>query len=271
MKGNPVKGAGYFLRGLSMLPEKGIRHFVLVPLLINILLFGGAIWFLIDQMGFWIDYLLSSILPDWDWLEFLRYLLWPLVAGSILIVVYYSFSIVANIIAAPFNGILSEKVEQRLRGELVTDEGWKAVIALIPRAVAREISKLIYYLPRLLLLLILTFIPVIGWIAPLLWFLFGCWMMAIQYCDYPMDNNKVSFKDMKAALKQRRFTSLGFGGLVSVGMMIPLVNMLVMPAAVVGATIFWVEEYASGQGEIDLSGFAAKSVGADPAGRIGSD
>lgn len=96
-------------------------------------------------------------------------------------------------------------------------------------------------------------------------------MMAIQYCDYPMDNNKVSFKDMKEALKQRRLTSLGFGGLVSIGMMIPLVNLLIMPAAVVGATIFWVEEYASDQGEIDLRGFAGKSVDTDQTGRLGSD
>ena len=250
MKGNPLRGAGFFLRGLSMLPEKGIRHFVLVPLLINMFLFSGAIWLLFDQMGVWIDYLLSSILPDWDWLQFLRYILWPMVAILVVITVYYSFSVVANIIAAPFNGILSEKVEQRLRGVTITDSGWKEILALIPRTVAREVSKLLYYLPRLLFLMVLAFIPVLGWVAPFLLFLFGCWMMAIQYCDYPMDNNKVSFKDMKQSLKERRMTSVGFGGLVSIGMMIPLVNLLVMPAAVVGATIFWVEEYANDQGEI---------------------
>ncbi|GGK61841.1 sulfate transporter CysZ [Amphritea balenae] len=253
MKGNPLRGAGFFLRGLSMLPEKGIRHFVLVPLLINMFLFSGAIWLLFDQMGVWIDYLLSSILPDWDWLQFLRYILWPMVAILVVIAVYYSFSVVANIIAAPFNGILSEKVEQRLRGVTITDSGWKEILALIPRTVAREVSKLLYYLPRLLFLMVLAFIPVLGWIAPFLLFLFGCWMMAIQYCDYPMDNNKVSFKDMKQSLKERRMTSVGFGGLVSIGMMIPLVNLLVMPAAVVGATIFWVEEYANDQGEIVIN------------------
>lgn len=269
MRSNPVRGAGYFLRGLSMLPEKGIRHFVLVPLCINILLFSGAIWLLFDQMGYWIDYLLNTILPDWEWLDFLRYILWPLVAILVLIVVYYSFSIVANIIAAPFNGILAEKVEQRLRGETITDEGWQAVIALIPRAIARELAKLAYYLPRVLFLLVLSFIPVIGWIAPVLWFLFGAWMMAIQYCDYPMDNNRVSFKDMKLSLKQRRMTSVGFGGLVSVGMMIPVFNLLVMPAAVVGATIYWVEEYTAT--EVDFTQFNSKPLESDSTEQVGKD
>ena len=271
MKGNPIRGAEYFFRGLKMLPEKGIRHFVLVPLIINILLFSGAIWLLMDQMGYWIDYLLNKLLPDWEWLQFLRYILWPLVAALVLIIVYYSFSVVANIIAAPFNGILSEKVEQRLRGITVTDEGWKAVIALIPRTVGREIAKLMYFLPRFLFLLVLAFIPVIGWVAPVLWFLFGSWMMAIQYCDYPMDNNKVSFGEMKDYLKDRRMTSCGFGGLVSLGLMVPLVNLLVMPAAVVGATIFWVEEYANDHGVIDLAGFGGDRLSGKSSDRIGSD
>ncbi len=262
MKGNPLRGAGYFVRGLKMLPEPGIRPFVLVPLLINILLFSGAIWLLLDQMGYWIDYLLSTMLPDWEWLQFLRYLLWPLVAALVLIMVYYGFSIVANIIAAPFNGILAEKVEQRLRGVTVTDEGWKAVVAMIPRAIGREVAKLLYFLPRFLFLLVLAFIPVIGWIAPLLWFLFGSWMMAIQYCDYPMDNNKVSFRAMRDILKARRLTACGFGGLVSFGLMVPLLNLLVMPAAVVGATIYWVEECAA---RADEPGFNGRAGSRPPA------
>lgn len=111
----------------------------------------------------------------------------------------------------------------------------------------RELSKLAYYLPRLLLLLILSFIPVVNILAPFLWFLFGAWMMAIQYCDYPMDNNKVSFRQMKVMLAKRRLTSVSFGAIVQVGMMIPLVNLVVMPAAVIGATLYWCEEHCANQ------------------------
>lgn len=245
MKGNPLKGAGYLLRGLQMLPDPSIRHFVIVPLLINVLLFGGAIALVFGQFNGWVDYLLHRVLPDWHWLEFLRYLLWPLLALLVLIVVYYGFTIVANIIAAPFNGLLSEKVERKLRGAVVTDEGWKELLALIPRTLAREVAKLVYYLPRVLLLLVLTFIPLVGLVSPILWFLFGAWMMSIQYCDYPMDNNKVSFSQMKEMLKAQRLTSVGFGSLIQLGMMVPLLNLVLMPAAVVGATLYWVEEHAN--------------------------
>ncbi|MBV0933231.1 sulfate transporter CysZ [Marinobacterium weihaiense] len=241
MRANPVRGAGYLLRGAAMLPQPGLRRFVLVPLIVNVLLFIGAIWFLIEQFSVWVDYWLG-FLPQWA--DFLYWAFWPVFALLVLVLVYYGFSIVANLIAAPFNGFLSEKVETQLRGEPVTDEGWGELLAMIPRSLARELHKLAYYLPRLLLVFAITFIPVVNLVAPLLWFLFGAWMMSIQYCDYPMDNNKVSFGQMRQLMKTRRVTSIGFGGLVQLGMLIPVVNLILMPAAVVGATIFWVEEYA---------------------------
>lgn len=240
MKGNPVKGSGYLLRGFGMLTQPGIRQFVLIPLLVNILLFSGAIWLLVAQFDQWMAYWIGK-LPAW--LSFLDWLIWPLFAVLVLVVVYYGFSLVANLIAAPFNGFLSEKVERMTRGESVADEGWKGLLTMVPRALMRELAKMAYYLPRLFLLLIFSFIPVLNVAAPFLWFLFGAWMMAIQYCDYPMDNHKVSFARMKTLLGERKLTSVSFGAMVQIGMMVPVVNLIVMPAAVIGATLYWVEEH----------------------------
>ncbi|MEN8761084.1 MAG: EI24 domain-containing protein, partial [Thiogranum sp.] len=37
-------GPGYLLQGFSLLRKPGLRRFVLMPLLINIVLFGGLVW-----------------------------------------------------------------------------------------------------------------------------------------------------------------------------------------------------------------------------------
>ncbi len=240
MIGNPVKGGGYALRALHLLSEKKLRVFVLFPLVINIILFSGALYFMFNQLPIWIASWLS-FLPDF--LSFLEFILYPLFAITAMLVVYYSFSILANIIAAPFNGILSERVEQMLGGYEVADESLKELLAIIPQSIGREFAKLAYYIPRVILLLILSFIPGINLFAPFFWFVFGAWMMAIQYCDYPMDNNKVTFKQMLVLLKKKRLTSLGFGSVVQVAMMIPILNFIMMPVAVIGATIYWVEEH----------------------------
>lgn len=57
-----------------------------------------------------------------------------------------------------------------------------------------------------------------------------------------MDNHQLSFAEVKRAVRSRRLSSLGFGGLVALCTAIPLVNFFVVPAAVVGATLLWCEE-----------------------------
>ena len=78
--------------------------------------------------------------------------------------------------------------------------------------------------------------------APVLWFLLGAWMMSIQFVDYPMDNHQLGFADVKEAVRSRRLSSMGFGGLVALCTSIPVVNFFVVPAAVVGATLLWSKE-----------------------------
>jgi CysZ protein len=59
-----------------------------------------------------------------------------------------------------------------------------------------------------------------------------------------MGNHDLSFADQKKRLSQHRGLTLGFGGSVMVLTTIPLINFVVMPLAVAGATIIWVEQLA---------------------------
>jgi CysZ protein len=70
-------------------------------------------------------------------------------------------------------------------------------------------------------------------------------MLAISYLDYPMANHGLSFPEQRRQLGQRRYLALGFGGATMFALAIPLVNFLVIPAAVAGATILWVERLES--------------------------
>src|SRR5699024_9149176 len=108
----------------------------------------------------------------------------------------------------------------------------------------REIRKLIYYVVWVMPCLLLHFIPVIGVaLSPIIWFIFTSWMQVIQYSDYPFDNHKVPFKAMLTTLKNDRFDCLIFGSLVSFFTFVPVLNLIIMPVAVCGATAMWVERY----------------------------
>jgi CysZ protein len=242
MANNPITGAGYLLRGLGLIFKPGIRKYTLIPLLINTILFASIIWFGAQQFEELINWMLSY-LPGW--LDWLRFILWPLFAITAVLVVFFSFSMVANLIGAPFNGLLSEAVDRHLSGQAIEQEGdWKILLKNIVPALIDELRKILYFLIRAIPLGILFLIPVINIVAPFLWLAFSAWMLAVEYCDYPMGNHGLSFQDQRVRLKQKRMLSLGFGSSTLLATMIPIANFLVMPAAVAGSTAMWVDKFA---------------------------
>jgi CysZ protein len=242
VNGSISNGAGYFLRGAQLLKHPRLRPFILIPLLVNIVIFGALIGFSVQ----WINAALGDIM-GWlpGWLTWLTWLIWPLVLLSLGLITGYFFTAVALLIASPFNGLLAEKVEEIVTGQEVKGpETIAQAFMIFPRAISRELVKLAYYLPLLLVVLVVTWIPPFNLVAPVLWFLFGAWMMSVQYVDYPMDNHMTSFADLKEVLRERRLSSLGFGGVVALVSGVPLLNFFVVPAAVCGATLYWCEELA---------------------------
>ncbi|OTA17728.1 sulfate transporter CysZ [Xenorhabdus beddingii] len=234
-------GIHYIAQGWRLITRSGIKRFVLLPLLANILLLGGSFWWLYQKLDSWIQWTLDKI-PNW--MQWLSFLIWPLAVISILLIFTYFFSTLANFIASPFNGLLAEKLEADLTGIPAPDTGIIGLLKDTPRILKRELVKILYYIPRALVLLLLYFIPGIGQtIAPVLWFIFSAWMLLIQYCDYPFDNHKVSFSAMRSTLRQDKIDNLQFGAAVSILTMIPIVNLFIMPVAVCGATAMWVDRY----------------------------
>ena len=231
-------GLAYLARGLKLIQTKGLKRFVVIPILINLVLFSTAVYWLTVTTQQWIDQFMAWLPSYFQWLE---YLLYPLLVIFILAMFYFLFTSVTNLIAAPFNGLLSEKVERYESGKMVGDEGLAGLLKDIPRTLGRELQKMWYFLPRALGFFLLSlFVPIIGQV---IWFVWVCWMMSIQYLDYPFDNHKLAFTRMRFELRAQKGMSLSFGFGVTVLTMIPLVNLIVMPLAIAAATALWVDHY----------------------------
>jgi len=231
-------GASYFFKGFSLIKQKGVRRFVFIPLAINALLFSVAFYYVYLELNIYMEQFMAW-LPSW--LDWLSVIVWPLAVITILVLFSFIFSTVANWLAAPFNGLLSEKIEAMLHGQSTPKGSMTDIVKDIPRTLSREWQKLSYYLPRAIgFFIILWVLPVVGQI---IWFLFIAWMMAIQYKDYPFDNHKVPFSQMKVMLREQQGLSFSFGITVAVFSMIPIVDLVVMPVAICGATALWVDHY----------------------------
>lgn len=236
MIGPFLRGARCALTGLSLLAHPRLRAFVLLPLTINVLLFGGGLWWGGGALSGWLDAQIAK-LPDW--LHWLHWLLVPLLIVAAALVTFYGFSIVANLLAAPFNGQLAERAED------LFDPGapragrplWQEVTV----AFASALRMTLYFLLRAIPFLILFFVPVVNVAAPFLWAAFGAWMLALQYLDYPLGNHGIDFREQRLAHRADRARTFGFGCAVLLLTLVPVLNFIAMPAAVIGAAALVVE------------------------------
>ena len=231
-----MNGINCFFEGSRLIRQPGLRQYVIIPLLINIVVLSVVMYMGFSQYEQW-QLALTSWLPEW--LQFLSGIVAVLSAIVIFTLTIYCFSIFANIIASPFNAILSEKIEEKLVG--TTIQSLSNPLLIMSRALSREIGKLIYFLPRLVGLLILSVIPGLNALAPFAWVLFGAWMMAVQYTDYAADNNQLSFSELRKRLRKNLFQALMFGVIIYFVTAIPIVNLILIPMAVAGGTVYWVQ------------------------------
>lgn len=246
-----MSGARYLVEGKRLAQLPAIRPFVWVPLILNMVLFSIATYYSVTWiydvvMGLDFKYDFVSWL---DWLEpivaglagFFGWIL--IVAGALLVllVVGSLFTMMTHLVASPFLGLLAEKVEAEIHTPTYSTQ---SLPQLALRTVKREFRKLFYWLSRAAVLgvisLILWFIPGVNVINPVIWYVFGAWVMAMQYVDIAADNNGASFADLLALLRRHRLETYGFGGVVMLLTSIPVLNLFIVPLAVAGGVVFWV-------------------------------
>lgn len=225
-------------RGTRLVYTPGLRRYVFLPILVNLVVYAAMLGYVVANFGGWLDGWMAMV-PGW--LEWLSWLIWPLFVISLVLIVFFSFTLVTHLIAAPFYGFLAARVEAQVTGRPPADD--RGLVRTGVDAVGRELVKLAYILPRMAVLFVISWIPVINLAAPLLWLAFSAWIMAITYLDYPMDNNLVSFGDMRRRLASRRWPTLTFGGWVTLITWIPLANLFLLPGAVAGAVLMWDRHY----------------------------
>ena len=240
MLGDITTGLQALARGVRLLNQPGVRIYVIIPFAINLLLFGALIWYgysLFEPMVAW----MMSYVPGF--LGFLEGLIWLFIVVLTAITVFFTFTPVANIVAAPFNALMSEKIEMHLTGAAASSDISFMKMAL--DAIRSQLGKLLYIALWAIGLLLFSLIPVVNLVAPVLWVIFGSWLLSLEYLDYPMGNHDLVFDQEKQLLRERRGIALGFGGGVMAMTSIPIVNFVAMPIAVAGATLLWVEQFQS--------------------------
>ncbi|MDC0172551.1 sulfate transporter CysZ [Gammaproteobacteria bacterium] len=238
-------GPSLMIEGLRTLWRRDIRWLVLIPLLINIVLFAVGTGFAASWLQNWITTITTSV-PDW--LQWLAWAIWFLFTILALAIYSFTFTILANLVGSPFYGVIAQRV---IVAE-VADNQSNALneIGLLRGAwnsLVRELQLIGYFLPRTVVVgimaVMLSFIPVVNLLAPIIAGGWAAWCLCLQYLDYAADSQGVTFLALRKKVSGNRLNSIGFGLSAMLASAIPLVNLVMLPASVVAGSLLWCRQH----------------------------
>ena len=157
----------------------------------------------------------------WAYIHLVKVLLYIV----ILVVMFYTFIVLANILASPVYDYLVSRYQRTYYPDAHAARAISPVKGIL-FVMKEEVKKaaLMLVIPLLLLL-----IPVIG---PLLGFVVAALFIAWDYVDFSLSRDYPLLKDRIKALWRHKAFFLGFG----CPLLIPLLGLVILPFAILGAT-----------------------------------
>jgi CysZ protein len=236
--GGPLAGAGDVLRGIGLfLGTPGVRLLGILP----VLLAGLVVLTLLGLLVAYLDQLADAITPFADrWDESTRTLVrvgagLALLLGSTAVLVV-SFTVIAQIIGQPFYERISDRIEHQLGAVPAGADApwWRS----FPRASLESALLLALTLACTAPLLLLGLVPVLGQtVVPVLQALVAGFFLAVELLAIPLERRGLHLAERLRFVWRHRAQTLGFGVTAFLLFLVPLMNVLAMPGAVVGATL----------------------------------
>lgn len=156
--------------------------------------------------------------------------------GAVGLIAVFTFAAVTLLVGDPFYERIWRAVETRLGGAPpeVDEPLWRAAW----RSVGGGIRLFALAAAVGILIFALGLVPVLGTIlSAVLGAIFGGWILALELSGYAFDARGLRWRDRRRMLGARRTTTLGFGTLTYLLFLVPFGAVVIMPAAVAGATM----------------------------------
>lgn len=227
-----IKGAAILLGGFARLFAEATLRGVLWRIVLMLFVLMLGVTFGVYSLA---EYLAGLWLPAgdaWYW-QIVSWLVWALAVLLAMFTGAVSFTMLGSVAVAPWLETLAARAEALHRGTAFTeqDAGW---LGPVMHSLANAVRPLLGLLGMGLLALAVIWLPLVGQVAAMLiWAYAGIRFLNYELMDVPATRRGWSFAERKRQLAGKRLFWLGFGGLGMALMMLPLVNLLILPAAVV--------------------------------------
>lgn len=185
----------------------------------------------------------TLLLKDWveridlGWVSFLisiaGLLLWLL-----MMLFYFSlFKYIFLIIGSPLFAYLSEKTESIMDGRDFPIS-FKQLLRDIARGVRLALRNTLWQTVYTIAVIILSFIPLVGWAAPVLSLFIECYYYGFSMLDYSCERHRLSTAQSISFIGNHKGLAIGNGFIFYLMHLLPFVGWVLAPSyAVVAATI----------------------------------
>ncbi len=156
----------------------------------------------------------------------------------VLLLFYFSlFKFLFLIIGSPVFAYLSEKTESIMEGRDFPFS-FSQLLKDIGRAIKIALRNVLWQTVYVVTILFLSFIPIFGWIAPLVALFVECYYFGFSMLDYSSERNKLTAQQSIAFISRHKGLAIGNGMVFYMLHLLPLIGWLFAPSyAVVAATL----------------------------------
>jgi CysZ protein len=217
---------------------------ILIPGILYTILFGAGIYFFWNSSSTVIEWMfaktgVSNWMEKWDdsWLRFL-FIFGRIAIHLVFLLFYFSlFKYLFLILGSPLFAWLSEKTEAIIEGK---DFPFSLTQLLkdIVRGIRIALRNMLWQTVYAVAIFILAFIPVVGWITPLIGLMIECYYLGFSMLDYSCERHKLSTAQSINFIGRHKGLAIGNGLVFYLMHLLPILGWVLAPSyAVIAATI----------------------------------
>ncbi len=239
-----VIAIGAYFRAHQFIGQHRLWKWIIIPGTLYMLLFLGGMYIFWESSDAAVTSITHGLGVDkWvhrqeSWLLSFLFLMGELMVRLIIIFFYFSlFKYLFLIIGSPLFAYLSEKTEAIMEGKDFVFS-FKQLLKDMHRGISLALRNTLWQSVFTISIFLLSFVPVIGWITPLLMLFVECYYYGFSMIDYSCERQKLSPSESIEYIGKHKGLAVGNGMVFYFMHLIPVVGWIFAPAyAVVAATI----------------------------------
>ncbi|CAN5486971.1 sulfate transporter CysZ [soil metagenome] len=233
-----------YLEAHRFIVKHRLWKWILIPGILYAALFGVGIYLFWISSGQAIDDIFSITgLKKWmytiegSWLKFL-FIFGQVILQLVMLLFYFSlFKYLFLIVGSPLFAYLSEKTEAIME-DRDFPFSFQQLLSDIARGIKLAFRNALWQTVYTLSILILSFIPLIGWFTPLIALIVECYYLGFAMLDYSSERNKLSASQSIDFIGRHKGLAIGNGIVFFLMHSVIIVGWILAPSyAVIAATI----------------------------------